>query len=143
VTVFNPAPCTPDVKDLPLELVHTLFVNEIEAAQLAGAARETEPGKLAEMLQARWPECEFIITLGPAGALYAGNGTKFQVPAEKVKVVDTTSAGDTFTGYYLASILRGFGPEGAMRYASRASGIAVSRAGAAKSIPQSDEVFGK
>ena len=56
--------------------------------------------------------------------------------------MDTTSAGDTFTGYYLASILRGYAPEEAMKYASKASGIAVGRPGAAQSIPFADEVFG-
>ena len=142
VTVFNPAPCTPDVKDLPLELVHTLFVNEIEAAQLAEADQDSPPEELAERLRGRLPECGIIITLGSAGALYAGKDAFFRVPAEKVKAVDTTSAGDTFTGYYLASILRGYAPEEAMKYASKASGIAVGRPGAARSIPFAEEVFG-
>ena len=58
-----------------------------------------------------------------------------------VQAVDTTSAGDTFTGYFLASKLRGMDARTAMEYAALASSIAVSRPGAAVSIPGADEVF--
>ena len=58
-----------------------------------------------------------------------------------VQAVDTTSAGDTFSGYFLASKLRGMDARTAMEYAALASSIAVSRHGAAVSIPGADEVF--
>lgn len=141
--MFNPAPCTPDVAAMPLEKIHTLFVNEVEAAQLTSQAQDSEPAVLADLLTARYPNTDFVLTLGKRGALYAsGKETRIFVPAADVTPVDTTSAGDTFTGFYLASILRGYCPEDAMRYASKGAGIAVSRPGAAQSIPTAEEVFG-
>ena len=58
----------------------------------------------------------------------------------KVPVTDTTAAGDTFTGYYLASIIQGLSVEKALNMAAKASAIAVSRKGAAPSIPEREEV---
>ena len=139
---INPAPCTPDVRTLPLHLAQTVFVNEIEAAVLADAPSGILPEDLASILCGRWSGTEFILTLGSAGALYAKGTVRYSVPAHPVaEVADTTSAGDTFTGYYLASLLRGSTPEQALRDASRAASITVSRRGAAQSIPLADEVF--
>lgn len=141
--MFNPAPCTPDVAAMPLEKIHTLFVNEVEAAQLTEHPQDTDPAVLANLLTDHYPGTDFVLTLGKRGALFAsGKDDRLFVPAADVTPVDTTSAGDTFTGFYLASILRGFEPEDAMRYASKGAGIAVSRPGAARSIPTAEEVFG-
>ena len=63
------------------------------------------------------------------------------MPAFPVKAVDTTGAGDTFTGYCLASIREGLSPEQAMRRGCLASSIAVTRKGAAPSIPLREEVL--
>ena len=57
-----------------------------------------------------------------------------------VEAVDTTAAGDTFTGYYIASVLRGKSIEESLKTASAASGIAVTRKGAVPSIPDAEEV---
>ncbi|OON84702.1 hypothetical protein BXO88_15975 [Oribacterium sp. C9] len=59
----------------------------------------------------------------------------------KVSVVDTTAAGDTFTGFFIGSMIRGEYPEKALSVAAKASGIAVSRPGAAPSIPELSEVL--
>jgi len=136
---INPAPCTPEVAEYPLELVKVLIVNEVEAAQLAG--RQAPYPELAHELSARYPNSEVIVTLGGAGALYAHRGREFHTPAPHTKVVDSTGAGDTFTGYYLAAKLRGMPPEQAMELACKAGAISVSRAGAAPSIPEAREVF--
>ena len=61
----------------------------------------------------------------------------------KVKAVDTTAAGDTFSGYFLASVLGGKTPAQALKTATVASGIAVSRKGAVPSIPTAEEVAQK
>lgn len=137
---INPAPCAPEVADYPLELADVLFVNEIEAAQLSGS--EGSPDAVLDILTARYPESEIVMTLGGDGACYAKGADRFHVPSPDVKVVDTTSAGDTFSGYYLAAKLRGFSPERTMELAALAGSIAVSRAGAAVSIPSAEEVFG-
>jgi len=136
---INPAPCTEAVREYPLDLCDLVFVNEIEAAQLAGS--DSEPRRLADRLTMLCPNSEIIITLGRDGALYCRGKERIQVPARQVKAVDTTSAGDTFTGYFLAARLRGMGVSEAMNLASLASSITVSRPGAASSIPFAAEVF--
>ena len=88
-----------------------------------------------------FPESELVITLGKDGAFYRHGKEEIMVPARVVKAVDTTSAGDTFTGYFMAAKLRGMDAESAMKCAVYASSITVSRPGAAASIPTADEVF--
>ncbi len=61
--------------------------------------------------------------------------------AYRVEAVDTTAAGDTFTGFYLASILRGEKVNNALRIAAKASSITVTKEGAAKSIPTLEQVL--
>ena len=135
----NPAPCTDAVRSYPLALCDLIMVNEIEAAQLTGSAGT--PEQMASLLTEHFPESEIVITLGKNGALYRHENKEIMVPACVVKAVDTTSAGDTFTGYFLAAKLRGMDAEAAMKCAVYASSITVSRAGAAVSIPTADEVF--
>ncbi len=137
---INPAPCGPEVSDYPLELVDLLFVNEIEGAQLSGC--DGDAGTVCDELAGRFPEQEIVMTLGGDGALYAHGEQRIRVEAPPVDVVDTTSAGDTFTGYFIAAKLRGFSAAECMRTASLAGSIAVSRPGAASSIPAAAEVFG-
>lgn len=116
---FNPAPMTDAVPDYPLELTDTLIVNETEWEALKGHPLPDGVNVLK--------------TLGARGAVY--NDT-IRVAAGKVdKVVDTTAAGDTFIGYFIAEILREQGIETAMETASTASAWCIQRAGAAVSIP--------
>ncbi len=133
---FNPAPMTQQVRAFPFDRIETLIVNETEAASLAGLSED----KALSALRDQFPKLNILMTLGAQGALYAAadsRKTVLRVPAEKVeKVVDTTAAGDTFIGYYLASIAKGLSPEEAMRKAAKASAICVGIAGAANSIPR-------
>jgi ribokinase len=115
------------------------MVNLIEAEQLTGI--QDDPEQAAEMLAEKYPDSEAVITLGEKGALYRFKDEQIFIPAYSVKAVDTTAAGDTFTGYYLAAKLRGMGAKEAMEKAAYAAAAAVSRQGAAASIPAADEVF--
>ena len=81
-----------------------------------------------------------MLTLGAQGAYYASEAIRFYQEAQSVQAVDTTAAGDTFTGYFLAMIARGETPETAMRMATAAAAIAVTRQGAAVSIPFLNEI---
>jgi ribokinase len=135
---INPAPCTKAVKFYPLHLCDLIIVNEVEASQLTDLP---DPEEAAEMLVKLFPESEIVITLGKAGALYRFKSEKLFVPAHPVTAVDTTSAGDTFTGYFLAAKLRNMNAATAMKCAAFASSITVTRPGAAQSIPGADEVF--
>jgi ribokinase len=136
---FNPAPCGPEVTEYPLDQVDILFVNEIEGAQLAGT--DGDETLICDRLAARYPNSEIVMTLGGAGAVYVRGTERLRVSSPEVKVVDTTSAGDTFIGYFIASRLRGYGVRKCMECAALAGSIAVSRAGAAASIPVAEEIF--
>ena len=135
---FNPAPFDETVMTYPLSLVDCFIVNEIEAAGLSGE----KAGKSAlTTLATRFPAADILMTLGAKGALLRSGTRQWSVPAPKVKAVDTTAAGDTFIGYYAASRVMGFEPEQCLLYACRAASIAVTRPGAAASIPDRSEVF--
>ena len=136
---INPAPCTAAVRSYPLHLCDLIFVNEIEAAQLTMCNGGIKASMKA--MAKRFPDSEVVVTLGEKGAIYRYRNQEIAVPAREVKAVDTTSAGDTFTGYFLAAKLRGMDAETAMNCAILASSITVSRPGAAISIPAAGEVF--
>ena len=136
---INPAPCTDAVKDYPLELAELLFVNEIEAAQLSGSSGSFD--EIADRLVKQYPSLKIVMTLGGAGAIYrCGKEFHFE-PAMSSEVVDTTSAGDTFCGYFLSSLMKGFSAAETMKFAAKASSVTVSRPGAAVSIPLAEEIF--
>ena len=135
--VFNPAPMTPPVHDLPLETVSCLLLNEVEGAQLSGVE---DPQAVMASLRQRFPKTAIILTLGADGVLASEDGAAVHVPAPRVTAVDTIAAGDTFTGYYLAERLRGAAFLDAVQTACQAAAICVTRAGAAVSIPTRAEV---
>ncbi len=134
---FNPAPFDNSILDLPLEKVSLLVVNEIEGAALAGIDSSFE--KILITIKQRYPKSNILLTLGSEGALYCNNEVIRQ-NCFKVKAIDTTAAGDTFIGYFLASITEGFDVNDALEMASAASAITVSRNGAMDSIPYKEEV---
>lgn len=136
---LNPAPFTPQVNTYPLGLVDILVLNEIEGNGLSGA--EDTEGILAG-LAGRLPSCQVVLTLGAQGVAFRAPGESFTVPAHPAEVVDTTAAGDTFLGYYLARLAAGSGPRVAVEVAVRAAALCVSRPGAMDSIPRADEVSG-
>ncbi len=135
---INPAPMTLEVSKYPLHLVSMLIVNEIEGAGLSG---KTEYPEILKALRQQYPHAAVLLTLGAQGILYADQKESFSRAAEKAKVVDTTGAGDTFTGYFLASLAEEWNPRIAADRASRAAAICVSRRGAADSIPKRGEVL--
>ena len=137
--VCNPSPMNETVKELPLEKAAYLFVNEIEAGQLLGADSGSER-ELVGALSRRFPRTRVILTLGKDGADYIDGDKCIHQAIFPVKAVDTTAAGDTFTGFFMGGILGGQSPEEALRYASKAASIAVTRRGASPSIPTAAQV---
>ena len=87
-----------------------------------------------------FPRCEILLTLGAAGAVYCLAGHRIALDAYRVEPRDTTAAGDTFLGYFLASRLRGADPRQCLEMACRAAALCVTRTGAMDSIPRLDEV---
>ena len=136
--VLNPSPMEENILSLPLELVDCLMVNEIEAAQLLG--HEGEGESLARELGARYPAMTVVLTLGAQGSICCRDGEIVRCEAEKVKAVDTTAAGDTYTGFFISAMSRGESIQTAMRLATRASAISVTRPGASPSIPDISEL---
>ena len=92
------------------------------------------------LLHQKFPEATIVLTLGSEGSVCISGDEYVEQSIYKVKTVDTTAAGDTYTGYFIAGILNGKTIKEAMDIASKASAIAVSRQGAAPSIPCLEEV---
>ena len=87
------------------------------------------------------PQARSLITLGEEGSLlYKDENKCIKVPAQKVKAIDTVAAGDCYNGAFIKALAEGMNEEDAMKYASIASAIAVTRSGAQESIPTEDEV---
>ena len=93
------------------------------------------------VLGERYPEAKVILTLGERGSIYYERNEMIQQGIFPAKAVDTTAAGDTFTGYFIASMIEGLLPQRCLEIASYASSLAVSRMGAVSSIPMRSEVI--
>ena len=94
-----------------------------------------------DSMNKKYPNLKIMLTLGSSGCVYKDKKETVSQPAYKVEVVDTTAAGDTFTGYFIAGISMGDDIVEVLKTASMASAIAVSRKGAAPSIPKRCEVL--
>lgn len=134
---FNPSPFHADIKKLPLSYVKWWFCNEIEGAALFGSS---DPKKIAKAFAKQFPNSNLILTLGKDGSVFINADTYIEQPIYKVHTVDTTAAGDTFTGYFLAALTGGKDVAFSLDIAARAAAITVSREGASSSIPMYDEV---
>jgi len=132
---LNPSPITAALAEIPVELCDILFVNEIEAGQFCGVEKAT-----LEQLAERFPKTMLVYTMGSHGASVYADGKTYHQDAVRVKAVDTTGAGDTFTGYFLAAICEGMEIEDALKLATKAAAISVTRPGASVSVPLRAEV---
>lgn len=143
--VLNPSPMNERILKMPLDKVDYFILNEIEAKGILGIAHDKDVGgeTLLSELHRKFPNAKVVLTLGEEGSLYVDNLHRIQQAIYPTEVFDTTAAGDTFTGYFMAGLVMGCSVEECMDQAARASSIAVSRAGAAPSIPHMDEVRAK
>ncbi len=130
---FNVAPV--DGRELAYDLraVNLLIVNEIEAAALAG---QSDPDDAFAALGALLPHTDLVLTLGAEGLLFGRGATRQRLPAFTVSAVDETAAGDAFIGFLMAGLLGGLSMQQALNWGSAAGAVAVTRAGAATSIPE-------
>ena len=135
---LNAAPANSALLSMPLERLTWLLVNEVEGAFLAG---QEAPEAIVSCLTRRYPRTMLVLTLGTEGSIAALGDTRAQTGIFPVQAVDTTAAGDTFTGYFLRGMLDGAAPEACLRLASAASALAVTRPGAADSVPAYREVL--
>ena len=140
---LTPAPMNEAVEKLPLDLIDYLFLNEVECAALLHADAEADPIGAAQTLRERFGIGSVVLTLGGEGSAYAGAEGCFRQAAVPAEAVDTTGAGDTYAGFFLGGVLSRLDVPTAMRYASTAASIAISRPGASASIPSREEVLGR
>ena len=135
---FNAAPYGPEVLEYPLETVTWLIVNEVEGAGLSG---KEDFDEIAETLVRKYPGVTVMLTMGKNGCLYKSAAETVRVPACRVDAVDTTAAGDTFIGYFVRGMIEGLPVRDTLQQATVASAIAVTRPGAADSVPALEEVL--
>ena len=135
--VLNPSPFNEKILELPLQHVEYFILNEIEAAGLTSKSDD----KYLENLAEKFPNAKFVLTLGSQGSCYWDREQSYTQDIYKVKAVDTTGAGDTYTGYFFASLANGKSVPEALDLASKASAIAVTGEGAEPSIPILDKVL--
>ncbi|QRG86251.1 ribokinase [Bulleidia sp. zg-1006] len=136
---FNVAPMNDKVFQYPLSFIDYLIVNEVEAKGL-GNCDSDKIEDIITSLQKAYPQTEIVMTVGSRGSYYIHGQELVHQEAFVVQAKDTTAAGDTFTGFFLATLFQGSTIQKALQVASKAGSIAVTRNGAAQSIPSIEEV---
>ena len=138
--IINPAPA----RSLSDELLKGLFLvtpNETEAFLLTGIKVEdvATASQAAKILLGKGVE-NVIITLGRQGAYFQNNHMELKVDAPVVKAMDTTAAGDTFSGALTVAIIENMDWKRAVEFAVNAASISVTRMGAQASVPYRKEI---
>ena len=138
--MLNPAPAQPLGDDL-LGSVSILTPNESETELLTGkpVSSEADADAAAQILSDRGVET-VLITLGSKGAYVYSPDCKRLVDGFKVEAVDTTAAGDVFSGALAVAIAEGKPMEDAVVFANAAAALSVTRLGAQPSVPTRDEI---
>jgi ribokinase len=131
--ILNPAPIQPLSKEL-MKKVDYLTPNEYEQQMLFDANEWTDQER-EEMM------AKCIITRGAKGITFYQNGQK-ELPSYKVKVVDTTGAGDSFNGALAVSLSNGATVEDACQFAIAVGALSVTKLGAQGGMPTREEVHG-
>lgn len=144
--VLNPSPMDEEIEKLNFSRISLMILNETEALRICRLYKDDYEGEnteeyLVRTIREKLPFRETVLTLGDKGAVYISKDRVIRQPAYKVRVLDTTAAGDTFTGFYIGSILKGMDVEEALDIAALAASIAVGIKGAANSIPELAEVM--
>ena len=137
IVVLNPSPFDKSLIAAGLEYVDYILLNETEGKQLTGYDAPTE---ILDAIRKFYPSLKVVLTLGKDGCVYDDGKQRVSHGIFPVTAVDTTAAGDTFTGFFIGAVSKGASAADAIRRASAASAIAVSRPGAAPSVPTADEV---
>ena len=133
--VLNPSPWSEGLAKVDPTKISLYICNEIEGQAMTN---EAQPERILDAMNGQ----AMVLTLGKDGAWYQdAEGNRWYQPAFAVKAVDTTGAGDTFTGYFVENWSKGKEPQICLQYAAKAAALSVSRQGAAISIPDQKEVY--
>ncbi len=138
--IINPAPAQP-LSDVLLKDLFLITPNETEADHLTGVSVNDKltARKAAEVLLRKGVQ-HVIITMGKQGAYYKSEDKELMIDAPVVEVLDTTAAGDTFSGAIAVALTEDKSWEDAIRFAIRAASISVTRLGAQASVPYRNEI---
>jgi ribokinase len=134
---FNPAPFTREIERYPLTEIHTFMLNQHEAADLLGI---DDSSSILSRFKTRFPNSRILLTLGEAGVYYQDASQTLYQPAYSVKAIDTTAAGDTFIGYFIAQEQSGDSLSTTLARATKAAALCVTQCGATNSIPHHTEI---
>ena len=135
---LNPSPITDQLKNIDLNKIDLLLVNEIEAKTLTNASKAED---VIKFFRENYLDLKIVMTLGAKGSVYIDREKTIRQDSYKVKVIDSTGAGDTFTGYFLGYFYKGHSLEESLEIASKAAALSVSKKGASISIPSHKEVL--
>ncbi len=141
ITVLNPAPAAALPEDI-FRYCDWFIPNQTEAEFYTGIYPEDEDSikRCVHALKQKGIQ-NVLITLGALGSVCIAEQAFIQVPSEKVQAVDTTAAGDTYVGAFVTRLSEGASVQEAMRFASKAAAVTVTRRGAQQSIPLRNEVI--
>lgn len=135
---LNPSPFNEKLEAVDMKKISIFLLNEVEGGQITGLS---DPDEVLAKMREMFPHAKIVLTLGKDGAKYAEGDQVYEQPIFPVKAVDTTAAGDTFTGYFLAGLMEGMPIPEVLKMSAKASSIAVTREGAVPSIPYRKEVM--
>lgn len=135
--VLNPSPYDERLEECDLGKVSVFVLNETEGQQMTGM---TTPATIISAMAASYSNAKVVLTLGEGGSIYHHGDEELYQPAFKVDAVDTTAAGDTFTGYFVAGLIKKLPMREVLINSSKAAALAVTKHGAASSIPFMSEV---
>ena len=136
--VLNPSPYNEKIHLIDMSKISCMILNEVEAAGLSGTE---DVQQSMDYLCRTYPQMAIMMTLGKKGCVYGSGEERLHQKAFSVQAVDTTAAGDTFTGYFIAGLSQNKKIADILVVASAAAAIAVTRNGAAPSIPAIEEVI--
>ncbi|MBQ8490439.1 MAG: ribokinase [Pseudobutyrivibrio sp.] len=134
---LNPSPYDERLEECDLGKVSVFVLNETEGQQMTGM---TTPATIISAMAASYSNAKIVLTLGEGGSIYHHGDEELYQPAFKVDAVDTTAAGDTFTGYFVAGLIKKLPMREVLINSSKAAALAVTKHGAASSIPFMSEV---
>ena len=138
--VLNPAPAA-IVSEHTLSKLYLITPNQTEAQILTGVeVADEQSAELAAKALIAKGVSRVVITMGSIGAYLYENGVGEIIPARKVAAVDTTAAGDVYNGALCAALAEGQTLRESLVFATKASAISVTRAGAQPSVPTREEV---
>lgn len=140
IVVLNASPEPLGVRPF-LPRLDVLVVNETEAEDLLESPVSVENGEAAALALTQFGPRTVVITLGAAGAVVASEGKTAAYPAPQVKAIDTTGAGDAFSGALAAELARGADAFTAARTGVVAGSLATTRRGAYPGLPHRAEIL--